>query len=74
MAKEIEEKEKERAYVSQVKRDRQVWSSRNEDEEIGNNKQKGKIWMVATTEEDGSTNLQKNHYYMARYGSFSIVE
>lgn len=36
----MEEKEKARAYVAQVKRDHPVWSSGDEDEEIDTNKKK----------------------------------
>lgn len=65
MTQEMEEKEKARAYVAQVKRDRQVRSSGDEYKEMDNNNKKGKVCMVATSEEDGSTNLPKKYYYMA---------
>ena len=74
MAQELEEKEKARAYVAHVKRDHQVWSSGDEDEAINSLKGKGKICMLATADDDGSTKLDKNHCYMAKDGTLSIVE
>ena len=50
-----------------------MWSSGDEDEEVLS-KGKVKICMVATADEDGSTNLKKNHCYMAKDGTLSIVE
>ena len=73
MAQELEDKEKGKGYVAQVKRNHQVWSSGDEDED-DLSKGKGKICMVATANEDGSTNLKKNHCYMAKDGTLSIVE
>ena len=66
MAQEIEEEEKERAYVAQVKRDHQVWSSRDEDKDVKNIKRKGKICMMETADEVGSTKLENNYCYMAK--------
>lgn len=59
MAQELEEKEKARAYVAHVKRDHQVWSSEDEDEAINSVNGKGKICMMATADDDGSTNMHK---------------
>ena len=73
MDQELEEKEKGKAYVAQVKRNHQVWSSRDEDED-NHSKSKGKICMVVTADEDDSTKLKKNHCYMAKDGTHSIVE
>ena len=42
MAQELEEKEKARAYVAHVKRDHQVWSSRDEEESISHIKGKAR--------------------------------
>ena len=74
LAQELEEEEKARAYVDNVKRDHQVWSSGDEDEDINNVKGKGKICMLATTDDDGSMKLEKNYCYMAKDGTLSIVE
>ena len=73
MAQELEDKEKGKAYVAQVKRNHQVWSSGDEDEEVLS-KGKGKICMIATADENGSSNPKKNHCYMAKNGTLSIVE
>ena len=56
-----------------MKRDHQVWSSGDEDEEA-HNKMKGKICMVATTDEDGSTKMKRKYCYMAKGGTLGIIE
>ena len=72
MAQEMEEKEKARAYVAQAKRNHQVCSLGDEDEEM-DNKRKRKFCMVETSEEDGSTNLKKKYFYMEKDGTLSII-
>lgn len=56
-----------------MKRNHQVWSSGDEDED-DLSKGKGKICMVVTADEDDSINLKKNHGYMTKYGTLGIVE
>ena len=73
MAQEMEEKEKAKAYVAQVKTDHLIWSSGDEDEDL-NIKGKGKICMVETADEDGSTKLEKNYCFMVKDGTLSIIE
>lgn len=58
--------------MAQVKGDHQVWSSGDEDKEL-NIKGKGKICMLATTDEDGSTKMENNYCFMAKDGTLSIV-
>ena len=74
MSQEMELKEKEIAYVAQVKRDHQVWSSGDDDEDFNNIEGKQKICMVAIVDEDGSTKLEKNYYFMAKDRTLSVVE
>ena len=60
--------------MAQDKRDHQVWSSGDEEETISNVKGKGKICMLATMDNNGSTLTNKNYCYMAKDGTLSIVE
>ena len=60
--------------MSQVKRDHQIWSLGDEDEDFNHIKGKGKICMVATADVEGSTKLEKTYGFMEKYGTLCIVE
>ena len=60
--------------MAQVKRDHQVWSSGDEDEDINNIKGNGKICMLETANEDRLTKLEKNYCFIEKDGTLTIFE
>lgn len=63
----------EKAFVPQVIREHQVWSSGYEYEENENKRKRGKLCLVATKNKE-TRKLKKNYCFMGKEGNIIIVE